>query len=57
MHDVKTVRRVVLALAAVLAAIGYVWVAAVRAVPGVRTRKAAARARRRAGLRDYDRAS
>ena len=57
MHHVKTIRRIVLALTAVLAALGYVWVAAVRAVPGVRSRKAAARARRRSGRRDYDRAS
>lgn len=57
MHEVKTVRRLLLALGAILAAMGYVWVAAVRAVPGVRSRKAAARARRRSGRRDYDRAS
>lgn len=47
MHPVRILRRLALALAAVVAAIGYVWVAAVRAVPGVRRRKAAARARRR----------
>lgn len=41
------VKRALLAVAAVLSAIGYVWVAAVRAVPGVRRRKATARARRR----------
>ena len=52
-----------LACAAVLAAMVYVWVAAVRAVPGVRRRKAEARARRRAlsgcasAGREYDRAS
>ena len=41
------VKRALLGLAALLAAIGYVWVAAVRAVPAFRRRKAAARARRR----------
>lgn len=41
------VKRVLLGVAAVLSALAYVWVAAVRAVPGVRRRKAAARARRR----------
>jgi len=46
MHDVKTIERVLLALAAAAAALAYVWVAAVRAVPGVRRRKAEARARR-----------
>ena len=45
---VGRVKQLVLAAGAVLAAIAYVWVAAVRAVPGVRRRKAAARARRRA---------
>ena len=40
-------KRLALAFAAVIAAIGYVWVAAVRAVPGVRRRKAEARAARR----------
>ncbi|HEU0337625.1 MAG TPA: hypothetical protein VFR43_13775 [Gaiellaceae bacterium] len=40
-------RRVALVLAAVTAWLGYVWVAAVRAVPRVRERKAAARAARR----------
>lgn len=40
-------KRLALAVAAVVAAIGYVWVAAVRAVPGVRRRKAEARAARR----------
>ncbi|MCZ7589322.1 MAG: hypothetical protein M5U27_10820 [Gaiella sp.] len=43
-----TLRRVALGLAALVAALAYVWVAAVRAVPLVRRRKAAARARRRA---------
>jgi len=42
------VTRIALVLAAALGAVGYVWVAAVRAVPGVRRRKAAARARRTA---------
>ena len=48
MHDVRTLKRVALGLAALVAALAYVWVAAVRAVPSVRRRKAAARARRRA---------
>jgi hypothetical protein len=43
---VKSVKRILLAVAAAIAAIGYVWVAAVRAVPKVRRRKAEARARR-----------
>jgi hypothetical protein len=42
------VRRIALGLATVVTAIGYVWVAAVRAVPRVRRRKAQARARRAA---------
>jgi hypothetical protein len=42
------VRRIALGLAMVVTAIGYVWVAAVRAVPRVRRRKAQARARRAA---------
>jgi hypothetical protein len=46
---VRIVTRIVLGLGAVLAAIGYIWVAAVRAVPGVRRRKAESRARRVAG--------
>jgi hypothetical protein len=45
---VRTVKRIAAALAALLIAIAYVWTAAVRAVPTVRRRKAAARARRRA---------
>jgi hypothetical protein len=45
---VRSLKRIALAGAAALAAIGYVWVAAVRAVPGVRRRKAEARARRAA---------
>ena len=47
MQDMKTLKRVALALAALVAALTYVWIAAVRAVPGVRRRKAEARARRR----------
>jgi hypothetical protein len=47
MHDMKTFKRILFALAAGAAALAYVWVAAVRAVPGVRRRKADARARRR----------
>ena len=43
-------RRVAIGAAAVLAAILYVWTAAVRAVPRVRQRKAESRARRRAGV-------
>ena len=37
-------KRVLLAVAAVLTGLVYVWFAAVRAVPGVKRRKAAARA-------------
>ena len=48
MQVVRTVKRVALGVAALVAAAAYVWVAAVRAVPGVRRRKAEARARRRA---------
>jgi hypothetical protein len=44
---VTTLRRIGLALAAAVGALLYVWVAAVRAAPGVRRRKAEARARRR----------
>ena len=47
MHDVKTLKRIALVVAAAVAALLYIWVAAVRAVPGVRRRKAEARARRR----------
>jgi hypothetical protein len=47
MHVVRTLRRLALAFAALVAAVTYVWVAAVRAVPAVRRRKAEARARRR----------
>ena len=42
----RTAKRIALGAAAMLGAIAYVWVAAVRAVPGVRRRKAEARARR-----------
>lgn len=48
MHNVRTLKRMALALGALVAALAYVWVAAVRAAPSVRRRKAAARARRRA---------
>ena len=44
----KSLKRIALAATAVLAVLAYVWVAAVRAVPGVRRRKAEARARRAA---------
>jgi hypothetical protein len=43
----RTLKRAVLSATALVAALTYVWVAAVRAVPGVRRRKEAARARRR----------
>jgi len=43
---VKSLKRIGLAATAALAAMAYVWVAAVRSVPGVRRRKAEARARR-----------
>ncbi len=46
---VRTLKRVALAIAAVVAALAYLWVAAVRAVPGVRRRKEADRAARRRG--------
>ncbi|HET6683480.1 MAG TPA: hypothetical protein VFG75_07265 [Gaiella sp.] len=42
----RIVKRIALGLGAIVAAVGYVWIAAVRAVPGVRRRKAEARARR-----------
>ena len=42
----RIVRRIALGIGAIVAAVGYVWIAAVRAVPGVRRRKAEARARR-----------
>jgi len=47
---VRVVRRIAIGVVAALAAIAYVWTAAVRAAPGVRRRKAEARARRRAGV-------
>lgn len=43
----KTIKRVALGIVALLGTVAYVWVAAVRAVPDVRRRKAAARAARR----------
>ena len=43
----RALKRVLTTLVAVAAAVGYVWVAAVRAIPGVRRRKAEARAARR----------
>jgi len=43
----RILKRLALAVVAVVAAVGYVWVAAVRALPGVRRRKAATRAARR----------
>ena len=46
--SVTTLKRLALALSAFVAALTYVWVASVRAVPGVRRHKAEARARRRA---------
>jgi len=42
-----TPKRILLSLVAVLSAFVYVWVAAVRAVPGVRRRKQATRQQRR----------
>jgi hypothetical protein len=48
MHGVRTIKRVALGAAALVAALAYLWVAAVRAAPSVRRRKAAARARQRA---------
>jgi hypothetical protein len=43
---VRQVKRALIAAAAIIGALLYVWVAAVRAVPGVRRRKAARRAER-----------
>jgi hypothetical protein len=43
----RQLKRIALGVVGLLAAIGYVWVAAVRAVPGIRRRKAASRAARR----------
>jgi hypothetical protein len=47
-------RRLLALLASILAAVVYVWFAAVRAVPGVRKRKAEARAAWRARARRPD---
>lgn len=44
-----TPKRVLGTLAALVGGVGYVWIAAVRAVPGVRRRKDEARAARRRG--------
>ena len=44
----RIVTRIALGIGAALAAIGYLWIAAVRAVPRVRRRKAEARTRRAA---------
>jgi hypothetical protein len=46
--SVMRLKRIALAVAGLVALLAYLWVAAVRAVPGVKSRKAAARARRRA---------
>jgi len=46
-HAMLTPKRILLSLVAVLSAFVYVWVAAVRAVPGVRRRKQATRQQRR----------
>ena len=43
----RTVKRIALAFTAAVAAVVYVWFAAVRAVPEVKRRKAARRAARR----------
>jgi hypothetical protein len=45
---VHAVKRIALGLAAVVGVVAYVWVAAVRAVPVIRRRKAESRARRAA---------
>lgn len=47
MPDVRIVKRVLLAAGALAATLGYVWIAAVRAVPQIRRRKDARRAARR----------
>jgi hypothetical protein len=47
--SVHVLRRIAVAVAAALVVIAYVWTAAVRAAPGVRQRKAEARARRHVG--------
>lgn len=43
----RRIKRLLLVAGMLLASLAYVWVAAVRAVPGVRARKAAARSSRR----------
>lgn len=43
---VRRVKRALLAASAILAGLVYVWISAVRAVPGVRRRKAERRAKR-----------
>jgi len=43
----RRIKRLLLVASTLLAASAYVWIAAVRAVPGVRERKAAARRARR----------
>jgi hypothetical protein len=47
MHRVRTLKRAALAVVALVGTLVYVWVVAVRAVPGIRRRKAAARTARR----------
>jgi len=42
-HEMRTPKRILLALLAFLSAVVYIWIAAVRAVPGVKRRKAARR--------------
>jgi hypothetical protein len=49
MPAVRTVKRILTAAGLLLGFVLYVWYAAVRAVPGVKRRKAAIRARRSAG--------
>jgi hypothetical protein len=45
----RLVKRILLGVGLALAGVAYVWLAAVRAVPDVKRRKAAARAARRSG--------
>jgi hypothetical protein len=45
---VRLVRRILLALTAIVAFVTWLWISAARAAPGVRERKAALRAERRA---------
>jgi hypothetical protein len=45
---VRVIKRILLGLAAIGAFLTWLWIAATRAAPGVRQRKAAARAARRA---------